>query len=143
MNYFTNFQFKELFPNCSNNEILSCINCNGVDSLLYLLEFLQGFREFVCVPIRITSTFRDVLHNHNVGGSSTSQHLIGQAIDFKPVDFDFSSFVLRFQDFLNRSTLSRYIGQVFIYDSFIHIGLRTNGHKNLHVYDKRTSEKSN
>lgn len=137
MNYFENFAFKELFIDCSDAEILSCVKCNGVDNLLYLLAFLQDFRQYSSIPVRITSTFRDVEHNKRVGGSPLSQHLLGAAIDFQPINHDFGSFVLSFKDFLEVSSLKLYIGQVFIYSSFIHIGLRTANHKNLQIYDKR------
>ena len=48
-----------------------------------LAENLQAIRDFVNVPITITSGLRSANHNSNLAGSSkTSQHLFGEACDF-------------------------------------------------------------
>lgn len=138
-NYFLNFSIRELFTNNSQSEIVECIQSRYIDSLLVLLIFLDNFREDINIPIRITSAYRSPEHNKKVGGVSTSQHLIGQAIDFTCIDFDFESFCCFFRDFVKKSALSNYLGQVIIYKQkkIIHIGLRTNSYKNLTIYEKR------
>lgn len=44
---------------------------------------LQPLREQLGVPIRITSGFRSYKLNKAIGGSQTSQHSRGEAVDFK------------------------------------------------------------
>ena len=39
-------------------------------------------REFACKPVHITSGYRTAAHNAAVGGSKSSQHLLGRAADF-------------------------------------------------------------
>lgn len=52
-------------------------------ALLRLIEkIMDPVRAFVGVPIYITSGYRCELLNTLVGGSSTSQHMTGQACDF-------------------------------------------------------------
>ena len=50
------------------------------------LDVLQYLRQWSGEPIVVTSTLRTPLHNASVGASSTSQHLTGNAIDFKWAD---------------------------------------------------------
>jgi len=46
-----------------------------------LLERLDALREAVNEPLYITSSYRDEDYNNAVGGSSTSMHLKGRAVD--------------------------------------------------------------
>jgi hypothetical protein len=50
------------------------------------LDALQYLRQWSGEPIVVTSTLRTPVHNASVGASSTSQHLTGNAIDFKWAD---------------------------------------------------------
>lgn len=43
---------------------------------------LQPLRDYLGVPVKITSGFRCAVLNKKVGGCSNSQHLMGQACDF-------------------------------------------------------------
>lgn len=53
------------------------------DNLLNLIVYvLQPLRDMVKIPIRISSGYRSEQLNRRVGGTSTSQHLKGQAADF-------------------------------------------------------------
>jgi len=63
-------------PNIPNKEALACIK----DLVGYLL---QPLRTLVNKPFRITSGYRSPELNKAVGGSSTSQHSKGQAVDFQ------------------------------------------------------------
>jgi len=47
------------------------------------IEALQYIRTLSGSPIRVTSTYRTLLHNTAIGGSRTSQHMVGRAIDFQ------------------------------------------------------------
>lgn len=136
---FTYFSIRELFQNCSREEFIECVENRYIDSLLVLLMVLDQFRDYCNIPIRINSSYRDPVHNKLVGGVDNSQHLKGHAIDFTCIDFGFESFVCFFREFLDKSSLSDFLGQVIIYHKrkFIHIGLRTPAHKKLTIYDKR------
>lgn len=50
----------------------------------YLVRGLEDLRDKVGHPIGITSGYRDVTHNRNVGGASNSQHVYGNAVDCDP-----------------------------------------------------------
>ena len=54
------------------------------ENLVYLAEtVLEPLRAIVGVPIRVTSGYRSPGVNSRVGGSSRSQHLLGQAADLQ------------------------------------------------------------
>lgn len=131
MRYFEHFNLKECFVNCSPVEVDCAIRNNFIDSLCVLLQVLDGFRDFINVPIIITSGYRDKVHNEIVHGSPTSQHMLGEAIDFKVEKISIKSAQLLFKDFLKSSSLKMYVGQVIFYSNFIHIALKNSRHPNL------------
>ena len=47
-----------------------------------LVVLLQCIREHFGKPVHITSGYRTAAHNAAVGGSKSSQHLLGRAADF-------------------------------------------------------------
>ena len=51
-----------------------------VDSAL--VQLLQNIRDHFGAPVVITSGYRTAEHNAAVGGSKSSQHLLGRAADF-------------------------------------------------------------
>lgn len=58
---------------------------DGTDTILIdegLVVLLQCIREHFGKPITITSGYRTAAHNAAVGGSKSSQHLLGRAADF-------------------------------------------------------------
>ena len=131
------FTMSEVFTNCSDSEIALCCRTNCLDSLLVLLRFLDEFRDFIESPIVLNSTFRDFNHNKRVGGVVTSQHLLGQAIDFSTPKMPNDITILKLKEFIRMSPMSVSLSQVIFYNNFIHIGLRTQSHKILTYYDKR------
>ena len=50
---------------------------------MHLLERLDLLREFVNEPLHITSSYRTEDYNSSVGGSKTSYHLKGRAVDLR------------------------------------------------------------
>ena len=59
--------------------------CKGSDAVLIddeLVVLLQCIREHFGKPVHITSGYRTAEHNAAVGGSKSSQHLLGRAADF-------------------------------------------------------------
>lgn len=74
--------------NFSANEVRlksSPINSKEVEENLQRLleEIMQPLREGIGVPIKITSAYRNEEDNRRKGGTRNSQHLKGEAIDFK------------------------------------------------------------
>lgn len=68
----TNFQIKEFA--CKDGSDLIKVDDE-------LVEKLQIMREYFGNAIIINSGYRNTIHNKNVGGSPTSQHLLGKAAD--------------------------------------------------------------
>lgn len=57
-----------------------------VDSAL--VQLLQDIRDHFGAPVVITSGYRTASHNARVGGSKSSQHLLGRAADIQVQDTD-------------------------------------------------------
>lgn len=57
-----------------------------VDSAL--VQLLQSIRDHFGAPVVITSGYRTAVHNKAVGGSRSSQHLLGRAADIQVQDTD-------------------------------------------------------
>ena len=59
---------------------------DGTDTILIdegLVVLLQCIREHFGKPVTITSGYRTASHNTRVGGSKSSQHLLGRAADIE------------------------------------------------------------
>ena len=56
---------------------------NALDSMIELIVYcLQPIRESIARPMIVTSGYRNSQINKLVGGTSNSQHIKGQAVDF-------------------------------------------------------------
>lgn len=67
------------------------------------------------VHFSVTSAFRTLKENDACGGSLTSQHLTGDAVDLKPLDCSVEDFILKIKN-------SRFkFDQLIQYRSFVHI----------------------
>lgn len=93
-----------------------------------LMSFLDGLLR-LNFHITITSALRTAIQNKAVGGVSTSQHLKGEAIDFKPYgSTTYSQLVTYIMDNVAYD-------QFILYDGFMHISF---GPRNRHQFiDKR------
>lgn len=126
-----NFRLSEFVRSSTaeNNNIHQqyTVELNVLANLIYLTDFiLQPLRD--CVgPINVTSGYRCTEVNTIVGGTKSSQHLYGQAVDF--ICFDFEKAIL----FIKNKSFD----QLIIYDSFIHVSLTT-AFNRKQVIDKRT-----
>lgn len=64
-------------------EEFSCKCCNDCEINPTLVNRLQLVRDIVGVPIYINSGYRCSKHNKEIGGSSKSQHILGNAADIR------------------------------------------------------------
>lgn len=141
------FTLKELLASCDKMEVANGILKGYVDNALKLCEILDKIRDNLGIPLHITSSYRDAAHNRVVGGAPNSQHMLGQAIDFQPLknaDFRKNMDVLygyfqalAFESIHNKPVTL--LGQVILYDNFIHISSPSINHKSICIYDKRNS----
>lgn len=67
------------------------------------------------IHFTVTSAFRTVAQNDACNGSKTSQHLTGDAIDLKPVDFSVDGFI----SMVRNSSFE--FDQLIKYRTFVHI----------------------
>ena len=70
MKFFKNKEF-----NCK------CKKCNEHHMNMEILEMLETARVFAGIPFKINSAWRCEEHNKKVGGTPTSSHLLGKAVD--------------------------------------------------------------
>lgn len=81
-----NFIFSE-FTDTKHTDLLPAniyYAVDNMDKVIDLAKFAQEIRDFLGVPMTITSGVRCSALNNRVGGSATSQHLKFEAIDFVP-----------------------------------------------------------
>ena len=81
-----NFKMSELIKSdiAIQNNINNMPDINSLDNMLNLIVFcLQPIRELIKKPMIITSGFRCQKVNFLAGGKTNSQHLKGEAVDFK------------------------------------------------------------
>ena len=56
-------------------------NAVAIENMKHVAELFEQIREHFGVPIGISSFYRSMALNNEVGGSATSQHVKGEAID--------------------------------------------------------------
>ena len=130
-NYFTE---KEFYVHLSSSEIR---NVEISPTLLAhrdeLWARLNIIRQAIGIPITITSWYRDYAHNKREGGSPTSQHLDGSAVDIKCAqNLKLLAVITKLQ------TEGMDFGQIITYGNtshirFIHISLPTRSQLNQHL----------
>jgi len=81
-----NFNLKEFECKCGCDMPLEVY-----ENLIKLTGQLQILRDYLGRPIKINSAYRCPKHNAKIGGSKTSQHLLGKAADItiqslKPIE---------------------------------------------------------
>lgn len=136
----TNFSIKEMFKNCRDDEILLAIQDASISSnLLRLFEIVQAIRSTANVPFIVTSAYRDHNHNLSAGGSSSSQHRFGQAVDIKCSDYDKLMFGI-YNAKVDGIPVIRLLGQVITYYDlfdgiiFFHIALPCEKHPSFEMW---------
>ena len=81
----------------------------------------------------ITSAKRTIAQNEAAGGVSTSQHLIGEAIDFKP--YGSTTYNRLLEHIYNYSDNVNKFDQLILYPTFIHVSFGPRNRRQ--VIDKR------
>lgn len=85
-----------------------------VDMQTCLVDHLQVARELADTPFKINSAIRCEQHNTNIGGSKTSAHMTGYA-----VDISCTSPTQRFK--LMAGLLGAGFNRILVYPNFIHV----------------------
>lgn len=92
------------------------------ENIIKLAGQLQFLRDYTGRPIRINSAYRSPKHNKKVGGSKTSQHLLGKAADItieslKPIEV-----YTLIEDLIDLGLMLQ--GGLGLYDTFVHYDIR-------------------
>ena len=116
----------DITANFSRNEF-ACkgVGCCGGSSPINkdLVKALQNLRDLAGVPLSISSGFRCLTHNRNVGGASKSFHTLGDAVDVLIPE----GFTIGKIEELARRVQAFKMGGIGLYSGWIHLDVRTNG----------------
>ena len=97
---------------------LECPCCEGLVFDDKFVKRLQILRDLICVPMVITSGYRCRIHNEKIGGSTSSRHLYGSAVDVKCDQWDGQK---KWEFVREAMQLGMSVG---IYKTWFHIDLR-------------------
>lgn len=113
------FSISELLNKCSDQERQGLYKSAALSRNLSLLsETLQGIRELLGMPLVVNSSYRDEQHNKAAGGVRNSQHLSASA-----ADITCKSLGQLLKAIKEYQAKTQRLGQVIVYDSFIHVAL--------------------
>ena len=92
------------------------------ENVIKLAGQLQTLRDYTGRPIKINSAYRCPEHNAKIGGSKTSQHLLGKASDItiqslKPIEV-----YAIIEDLIDFGVMLQ--GGLGLYDTFVHYDIR-------------------
>ena len=114
MNYPPHFTRRELACKCG------CGLCNPRDELLHLAEAVRHV--LGDTPMIVNSCCRCEKHNRAVGGSPTSKHLTGRALDFRPLAMSVFAAYAKIITAYERGELPELGGiGLYVKKNFIHI----------------------
>ena len=111
---FTQREFKSKDGSKMPEDVLS-----NIKDLAYNL---QALRDFLGEPVRINSAYRSEAHNKAVGGSKTSQHLLGKAADIKVKGIDTKDVYLIIESLIKDGKITE--GGLGLYNTFVHYDTR-------------------
>lgn len=124
------FSFEELTAkNDPRERFIVSSNKDVFANLTSVCRILNMIREKHGHPVYVTSLFRDSQHNHDAGGSPTSQHLRAAAADISSRE-GLASLLNAVQKVQERTQM---IGQVIVYNqkNIIHVGLAFDSEKSF------------
>ena len=114
-----NFKLKEFECNDGSKMPLEVY-----ENIIKLANQLQFLREYTGRPITINSAYRSPEHNAKVGGSKTSQHLLGKAADITIQSLKPAEVYRIIEDLIDLGHMLQ--GGLGLYDTFVHYDIRKN-----------------
>lgn len=103
------------------------------------INLLQPIRDAWGKPIKVTSGYRCYKLNKAVGGSPTSVHMRGWAVDIKPASGsykDFEDFVINFLEEHPEIKYDQCIRETSGNSKWVHLGLKNNaGKQRMMLFD--------
>lgn len=114
-----NFTISELIQSDTaiKHNINNMPDINSLDYMLELIVYcLQPIRDKLGKPMIISSGYRNSQINKMIGGTANSQHVKGQAVDFKVKGMTIQSII----DFINKSGIE-YDQLINEYNQWVHI----------------------
>lgn len=132
MNFPPHFTRRELECRCG------CGYCAPTDELLTLAEKVRHV--LGDVPMVVNSCCRCAAHNRKVGGSPTSKHLTGNALDFVPKRVPVKDAFMQIVAAWLAGSLPE-LGGVGLYNTFIHIDTAKAADGHLRTWDERSQKK--
>jgi len=112
-----NFKLKEFECKCGCDMPLEVY-----ENIIKLASQLQFLRDYTGRPITINSAYRCPEHNAKVGGSKTSQHLLGKAADITIQSLKPAEVYALIEDLIDMGHMLQ--GGLGLYDTFVHIDIR-------------------
>ena len=112
-----NFDLKEFECKCGCKMPLEVY-----ENVIKLAGDLQKLRTYLDRPIKINSAYRCESHNSNVGGSKTSQHLLGKASDITVQSLNPAEVFIVIEDLIDMGEMLQ--GGLGLYDTFVHYDIR-------------------
>jgi len=112
-----NFKLKEFECNDGSKMPLEVY-----ENVIKLANQLQFLRDYTGRPISINSAYRSTEHNAKVGGSKTSQHLLGKAADITIQSLKPAEVFMIIEELIDMGHMLQ--GGLGLYDTFVHYDIR-------------------
>ena len=112
-----NFKLKEFECKCGCDMPLEVY-----ENIIKLASQLQFLRDYTGRPITINSAYRCPEHNAKVGGSKTSQHLLGKAADITTQSLKPAEVYALIEELIDMGHMLQ--GGLGLYDTFVHYDIR-------------------
>ena len=112
-----NFKIEEFECKCGCE-----MPCDVYDNIIKLASQLQFLRDYTGRPITINSAYRCPEHNAKIGGSKTSQHLLGKAADITIQSLKPAEVYKLIEELIDMGHLLQ--GGLGLYDNFVHYDIR-------------------
>ena len=112
-----NFKLKEFKCKCGCDMPLEVY-----ENVIKLSSQLQFLRDYTGRPITVNSAYRCPKHNKKIGGSKTSQHLLGKAADITIQSLKPAEVFMIIEDLIDMGNMLQ--GGLGLYDTFVHYDIR-------------------